>query len=65
VNQPRVKKNTLGSRRFAGINVRGDADVASALHRVLTIGRVSGLFLCSLHIKFLKRLLLKKAPRMA
>ena len=35
-----VKENTLGGRGLAGINVRGDADVARALHRVLPVRRI-------------------------
>ena len=35
VDQAGVKENALGRRRLAGVDVRGDADVARALERVL------------------------------
>ena len=40
VDESGVKENALGRRGFAGVNVRGDADVARALQRVFTLGRV-------------------------
>ena len=35
-----VKENALGHRRLAGINVRGDADVARPLERKLAVRRI-------------------------
>ena len=35
-----VKENALGGGGFAGVDVRGDADVARALHRILPVGRI-------------------------
>ena len=40
VDQTRVKQDPLGRRRLAGVNVRGDPDVARALHRVRTVRRI-------------------------
>ncbi len=40
VDQARVKENALGGGRLAGVNMRGDADVARALERVLAVRRV-------------------------
>ena len=40
MNEAGVKEDALGGRRLAGINMGGDADIARALHRVLTFGRV-------------------------
>ena len=40
VDQASVKKNPLGGRGLAGVNVRGDTDVAGAFERVLAVGRV-------------------------
>ena len=37
VDHAGVKKNALGQRRLAGINVRGDADVARPLERELAV----------------------------
>ena len=45
VNEARVEQNALGGGSFPGVNVRGDADVASALHRILPARRVRR-FLC-------------------
>ena len=40
VDQAGVKKNPLRGRRLARVNVGRDADVARALQRVFTIGRI-------------------------
>ena len=39
VDEPGVKEDALGGRRLAGVDVRGDADVARALQRVLPLRR--------------------------
>ncbi len=43
VDKTGVKENALGGGGLAGVNVRRDADVARALHRVSPIGRVDAL----------------------
>ena len=50
VDHAGVKQNALGDRRLAGIDVRGDADVARPLERKLAIRRVwiRGGFFCSI-----------------
>jgi hypothetical protein len=45
-----VKKDTLGGRRLAGVNVRGNADVAGAFEGVFAVGRIRG-FSFSAHLK--------------
>ena len=45
VDQSGVKENTLGRRRLAGVNVRGDADVAGAFQRVFAVGRIRRRFI--------------------
>ena len=40
VDHAGVKQNALGDRRFAGIDVRGDSDVARPLERELAIRRI-------------------------
>ena len=41
VDHAGVKQDALGQRRLAGVDVRGDADVAGALQRILAIGAVA------------------------
>ncbi len=40
VDETGVKKNALGGGRLAGVNVRGNANVARPFHRILTARRV-------------------------
>ena len=40
VDQTGIKEDALRGRRFAGIDVRRDPDVAGAFHRVLPLRRV-------------------------
>ena len=40
VDHAGVKKNALGQRRLAGVDVRGDADVARPLERILAVRRI-------------------------
>jgi len=40
VNETRVEQDAFGRSGFAGVNVRGNADVARALHWVLPVGRI-------------------------
>ena len=48
VTQARVKQDALSGSRFAGVDMRGNADVPSALQRVLAVWRVqrAGVFFC-------------------
>jgi len=53
VNQAGVEKNSFRRRRFAGIDVRGDTDVARALQRILPIWRIDRfIFHDCTHLKF-------------
>ena len=49
VDQPGVKQDALGRGGLAGVDVRGDPDVARPLQRVLPVGRVQLIWLC-LHL---------------
>ena len=40
VDEAGVKENTLGGGGLAGVDVRGDTDVARALQRILAIRRI-------------------------
>ncbi len=40
VDHAGVKKNALGQRRLAGVDVRGNADVARPLERELAVRRI-------------------------
>ena len=40
VDQAGVKEYALGRGGFAGINVRGNADIARPFHRELALGRI-------------------------
>ena len=40
MDQAGIEENALGERGLAGVDVRGDADVARALERELTIRRI-------------------------
>jgi hypothetical protein len=44
VDEAGVKEDALGGGGLAGVNVRGNADVARALHRVLPAGEFTALF---------------------
>ena len=46
VDQARVKEDTLGGRRFAGVNVRGNADVAGTFEGVFAGGRIDWFCVC-------------------
>src|SRR5205809_2864037 len=48
VDHPGVKQHSFGDRRFAGVDVRGDPDVARSLQREIAVRRVRTLRRCLL-----------------